>query len=100
MNDVQPLKVRPKRPSLTVGVRKEPGCPPVLGRTLRRECGCAGGDDQGTGVRTLDVDSVPDIIGITHIVVVGNYAIEFSFPDGRDTDVSSWDRLYRIQRLQ
>ena len=29
------LRVRPKSPSLTVGVRKEPGFPPVLGRTLR-----------------------------------------------------------------
>ena len=56
-------------------------------KRLRRECGCAGCDDEGAGVRTLNVDSVADIIGITHIVVVGNYAIEFSFPDGRDTDV-------------
>ena len=30
------IRVRPKSPSLTVGVRKEPGCPPVLGRTLSR----------------------------------------------------------------
>ena len=29
------IRVRPKSPSLTVGVRKEPGFPPVLGRTLR-----------------------------------------------------------------
>ena len=28
------LRVCPKSPSLTVGVRKEPGCPSVLGRTL------------------------------------------------------------------
>ena len=29
--------MRPKSPSLTVGVRKEPRCPPVLGRTLNED---------------------------------------------------------------
>ena len=44
-------------------------------KRIRCECGCAGCVDERTGVRTLDVDSVPDDIGITHMELVGNYAV-------------------------
>ena len=64
---------------------------------LRCECGCAGCVDERTGVRTLDVNSVPDDIGITHIELVGNYALRLSFSDGHDTGIYSWDRLDRIK---
>ena len=63
-------------------------------RMLRCECRCAACIDERTGVRTLDVDSVPDDIGITQIKLVGNYAIKFTFSDGHDTGIYSWDRLY------
>jgi DUF971 family protein len=66
-------------------------------RQLRCECGCAGCVDERTGVRTLDVDSVPDNIGITNMELVGNYAIKFSFTDGHDTGIYSWDRLYGMR---
>ncbi len=69
-------------------------------KRLRCECGCAGCVDERTGVRTLDVNSVPDNIGITHIELVGNYALKLSFSDGHDTGIYSWDRLYRIQAVQ
>ena len=69
-------------------------------KRLRRECGCAGCVDERTGVRTLDVNSVPDDIGITHIELVGNYAIKLCFSDGHDTGIYSWDRLYRIQPFE
>ncbi len=69
-------------------------------KRLRCECGCAGCVDERTGVRTLDVNSVPDDIGISHIGLVGNYALKLSFSDGHDTGIYSWDRLYGIQPLQ
>ena len=69
-------------------------------KRLRCECGCAGCVDERTGVRTLDVDSVPDDIGITHIELVGNYAIKLVFSDGHDTGIYTWDRLYRTESMQ
>ena len=65
-------------------------------RQLRCECACAGCVDERTGVRMLDVSSVPADIGITHIELVGNYAIKFVFSDGHDTGIYSWDRLHRM----
>ena len=85
--DAKRLTVRPKTGGHAGSFRTPTVREGLLGGTLGRECGCAGCDDQGTGVRTLDVDSVPDNIGITHIELVGNYAIKFAFTDGRDTDM-------------
>ncbi len=67
------------------------------GRQLRCQCFCAGCVDERTGVRTLDFDSVPDNVGITHIELVGNYALQLSFSDGHNTGIYSWDRLHRMQ---
>ena len=66
-------------------------------RQLRCECRCAGCVDERTGVRTLDVETVPNDIGITQIELVGNYALKFSFSDGHDTGIYSWERLYGLQ---
>ena len=66
-------------------------------KRLRCECGCAGCVDERTGVRTLDANSVPDDIGITHIELVGNYALKFAFSDGHDTGIYSWDRLDQMK---
>ena len=64
-------------------------------RQLRCECPCAGCVDEMTGVRTLDVEAVPDNIGITHMELVGNYALKLVFSDGHDTGIYTWDRLGR-----
>ena len=68
-------------------------------KRLRCECGYAGCVDERTGVRTLDVNSVPDDIGITHIELVGNYALKLSFSDSHDTGIYSWDLLHRMQSV-
>ena len=68
-------------------------------RQLRCACACANCVDERTGVRTLDVDAVPDDIGITNVELVGNYAIKLSYTDGHDTGIYSWDRLYDIQAI-
>ena len=33
------------------------------------------------------------MFGITDMELVGNYAIKFSFSDGHDTGIYSWDRV-------
>ena len=68
-------------------------------RRLRCECACAGCVDERTGVRTLDVHSVPNNIGITSMELVGNYAVKFVFSDGHNTGIYSWDRLYRMDAV-
>lgn len=65
-------------------------------KRLRCECGCAGCVDEKTGIRTLDVNLVPEDIGIEHVELVGNYALKLSFSDGHDTGIYSWDRLFQI----
>ncbi len=65
-------------------------------RTLRCECACAACVDERTGVRTLDIETVPDDIGITNMELVGNYALKLSFSDGHDTGIYTWDRLHQM----
>ncbi len=68
-------------------------------RQLRCKCACAGCVDEMTGVRTLDVNAVPDDISITNMQLVGNYAVKFVFSDGHDTGIYAWDRLYEMQNV-
>ena len=68
-------------------------------RQLRCACACAGCVDEMTGVRTLDVNAVPEDIAITDMQLVGNYAVKFVFSDGHDTGIYSWDRLYKMQNV-
>ena len=69
-------------------------------RQLRCECGCAVCVNEKTGVRILNVSAVPDNIGISNMELVGNYAIRFTFSDGHDTGIYSWDRLFELQSVQ
>ena len=90
------IKLKRSEGILEVSWRNEtPSHYPV--RQLRCKCACAGCVDERTGVRTLDVQSVPDDIGISHMELVGNYALKFTFSDGHDTGIYSWDRLYEIK---
>ena len=62
-------------------------------KQLRCACACATCVDEMTGTRRLDVKSVSGEIGITHMELVGNYAIKFTFSDGHDTGIFTWDRF-------
>jgi len=68
-------------------------------RQLRCACACAACVDEMTGVRTLDVDTVPEDIAITDMQLVGNYAVKFVFSDGHNTGIYSWDRLYELKNV-
>ena len=65
-------------------------------RRLRCACRCAGCVDERTGVRTLDVDAVPQNINITDMKLVGSYAIQFTFTDGHDTGIYTWEHLREV----
>ena len=95
-----PTDIKLKRAERILEISWSDGAPRRIGaRQLRCECGCAGCVDERTGVRMLDVSSVPDDIGITHIELVGNYALKLSFSDGHDTGIYSWDRLDRMKSV-
>jgi len=69
-------------------------------KQLQCACACAGCVDERTGVRTIQLEAVADNIGITHMELVGNDTINFSFSDGHDTGIYSRDRFYDIQAVQ
>jgi len=62
-------------------------------RDLRCACPCAGCVDEHTGVRTLDVASIPADVNVTDMQLVGSYAVQFVFSDGHDTGIFTWDLL-------
>lgn len=63
-------------------------------RELRLSCQCAGCVDEFTRVRTLNPATVPLDLTITAMNLVGNYAVKFTFSDGHDTGIYSWDHLH------
>ncbi|HEY3243756.1 MAG TPA: DUF971 domain-containing protein [Phycisphaerae bacterium] len=65
-------------------------------KRLRGECRCAGCIDERTGIRTLDVRTIPEDIEIRALELVGNYAIKITWSDGHDTGLYAWDHLRRI----
>lgn len=72
------------------GVRRHPV------RALRCACGCAVCVDEHTGKKVLDDSTVPDDVGITDMELVGNYAVRFTFSDGHDTGIYTWERLFAL----
>jgi len=65
-------------------------------RFLRGSCPCAGCVNEFTGVRTLDVNSVPETIRPDDVNLSGNYALKFSWNDGHDTGLYTWDYLWEL----
>lgn len=65
-------------------------------RSLRISCGCAACVNEFTGEPILDPDTVPDDIGITALQAVGNYAVRFTYSDGHDTGIMTWQRLREL----
>ncbi len=63
---------------------------------LRINCRCASCQDENTGRRTLDPDSVPLDIKFTSVGRVGRYAIQPNFSDGHNTGICSFQRLREL----
>lgn len=65
-------------------------------RYLRQNCPCAACRDEWTGVRTLNLESVPADIKALHVELVGNYAVHFTFSDQHATGIFSFKFLREI----
>lgn len=63
---------------------------------LRAQCMCARCVDELTGQRILDVEGIDPAIAITHLALVGNYALKITWSDGHDTGLYTWDHLRRL----
>lgn len=63
---------------------------------LRGECGCAGCVDEHTGIRTLNLSTIPRDITITDMQLVGNYAARIHWSDGHSTGLYTWQRLLEL----
>lgn len=63
---------------------------------LRRSCPCAGCINEWTGEKMLDDSQVPADITISHVSIVGRYALNFHFSDGHNTGIFSFAYLRRL----
>jgi ATP-binding protein involved in chromosome partitioning len=62
-------------------------------RFLRFHCPCAMCQDEMTGERRLQEDSLPADVHPVSIQPVGRYAIQIYFSDGHSTGIFTWERL-------
>jgi DUF971 family protein len=67
-------------------------------KSLRAQCPCAGCVDELTGIRTLDVEAIPEEIAPARIELCGNYALKIDWNDGHSTGLYTWQRLEEIGR--
>lgn len=65
-------------------------------QTLRQQCPCAACVDEFTGKRTLDPKSIPEHLTFSEMAPVGNYALCFTFSDGHNTGIYTWERLREV----
>lgn len=66
-------------------------------RALRGECHCAACVDERTGRRILDRASIPEDLTIRDMSLVGRYAVQFTWSDGHDTGLYTWEHLRAIR---
>jgi ATP-binding protein involved in chromosome partitioning len=63
-------------------------------RGLRLACKCAHCVNEMTGVQMLDPASVPAVVTVSAIDMVGNYGIQITFSDGHNTGIYRFRDLY------
>jgi len=63
---------------------------------IRAHCPCAGCINEITGERTLNPETIPDLIEPTAMAPVGNYAVKITWSDGHATGLYTWEHLARI----
>ena len=64
--------------------------------TLRRVCPCAQCVNEWTGERTLKPEAIPNDMEIKDVSLVGRYALNFSWSDGHDTGIYSFQYLREL----
>jgi len=68
-------------------------------KPLRCLCPCAGCVDEFTGIRTLDVNAVPEDVAPVELGYSGNYALKIRWSDGHSTGIYTWRYLAEICAL-
>ncbi len=65
-------------------------------KLLRGECPCASCVNEFTGVRMLDISTIPEDIHPLDLSFAGNYALRVRWSDNHDTGMFTWENLDRI----
>jgi len=65
-------------------------------RFLRQRCPCAGCTDEWTGELRIKPEDIPLLIRLEDAEAVGRYALKFTWSDGHDTGIYSFQFLRRI----
>lgn len=63
---------------------------------LRENCPCADCVEELTGRRKIAPGSIPSSLERVNVNLVGNYALHFSWSDGHDTGIYSFDYLRKL----
>lgn len=67
-------------------------------RFLRLNCPCAGCVDEWTGQRTVRPEHIPESTVVSGWQPVGNYGVRFTWTDGHDTGIFSFQALRQLCR--
>lgn len=65
-------------------------------RNLRFSCLCARCRDEITGKKLIQLENISTNLKVTNAQLVGNYAVHFSFSDGHDTGIYSFEYLRKL----
>ena len=65
-------------------------------KDLRFQCPCAVCVDEGTGIRKIKKEDVPDSIEPHKINTIGNYALSIHWNDGHNTGIYAFDYLRKM----
>lgn len=68
----------------------------VTARTLRQYCPCAECVEEWSGVRTFDVETIPQGMKAVEVTAMGNYALAFTFGDLHRTGIFQWTYLREL----
>ena len=66
------------------------------GRDLRLACRCAACVDEWSHASLINADRIPAVVNASAIEVVGNYALHFTWSDGHNTGIYTYDYLREI----
>lgn len=67
---------------------------------LRQNCGCAFCVDELTGEKKKKISNLDDNLYITHIDLLGRYALQIQFSDGHKTGIFHLKKLYNGLAIQ